>query len=241
VRHDRRMVAASADDYAWFTEQCAELADAYFITLVRGRTPDEVKERPGATTVGDWTLIVEPGAPREPGDPTLRELSRGTVLVAHGDSETTDPCFVWIRDGEVLLDFDPSSPAARRGSHPDGLVETLEQLGFDLAAEGPDEEWSGDARYRERALALGEQLTGVRLTLDDLRPQPAEPAAIPAPRTAPSAAPRRWSRADSWDEEYEIDDEDEFREDDEPDGDQEERDWPRLVVASARRLGRIFR
>ncbi|MFC7532544.1 DUF6461 domain-containing protein [Actinoplanes sp. GCM10030250] len=298
-------MVASAENYAWFTEQCAELADAYRLTLVRGRTPAEViellggtepipvtglqrlpgltgearAERPeasggvvrggfaGAAEFGDWTLIVEPAGAPDSGDQVVRdqvvrdqavrELSRGTELVSHSDDEHSDARFVWARDGEVLLDFDPSGGNTRRGSDPDRLVGILERLGFDPSgedSEATDAAWSHDSRYRERALALAEELSGVHLTLEALEtatffcaalPGPAAlelvgsgPAPIPAPRAAPE---RRGSRAESWDDEYEIDDVDDNGEDGDAEGDEEERDWPRLMAASARRIGKIFR
>ncbi|WP_157410990.1 DUF6461 domain-containing protein [Actinoplanes rectilineatus] len=262
----------SADDYAWFTEQCADLADAYCLTLVRGRTPAEAVETLGgrdpvpvtglralsgdpasaagfvaATAMGDWTLIVEPDGVR--GGDEARTLSRGTVLVSHYRSDGTDPRFVWARDGEIVLEFDPSSPEDRRGTDPDGLAEVLDRLGFQVGGEdAPDRNY--DDRYRERALALAEQLTGVRITLEDLEAatfqraalgeaSPAQPEAV-SPAARPS--PRPPARGEKWDEEYEVDDEDddELREDGDEDGDGE-REWPRLVAASARRIGRIFR
>ncbi|MEV6299660.1 DUF6461 domain-containing protein [Actinoplanes sp. NPDC051861] len=236
-------MVVSADDYAWFTEQCPELADGYRLTLVHGRATSGGAARGGAASgpiasglggaaavseLGEWTLIVEPDGVRGDGGRAVRELSRGTVVVAHSAS-----LFEWVRDGEVVLEFDPADAGNRRGSDPDGLVEVLERLGFDLSTDDADTVTAGDARHRERALALAEQLTGVRLNLESLpetaRNRPAQPAR--------PAAQRRWSRGDSWDDEYEIDDDDEFGAEDREEGDQEEREGPRL----ARRLGRLFR
>ncbi|MFF0376558.1 DUF6461 domain-containing protein [Actinoplanes missouriensis] len=198
------MVAVNADDYAWFTEQFAELADGHCLTLIRGRTPAEVIGRVGGTNptravgvrrltgesfvaaaeIGEWTLLLQPDG-RE-GTAAERDLSRGTVLVSHSATR-----FLWARDGGVVLRFDPADPSRRTGTDPDGLVEVLDGLGFDTTAAG-DEPGSGgvdDARLRERGLALAEQLTGVRLTLEAFEAltftraaaqSPAEPAATRA-------------------------------------------------------------
>ncbi|WP_229073113.1 DUF6461 domain-containing protein [Actinoplanes sp. DH11] len=182
-------------DYAWFTEQCAELAEACCLTLVRDRTPADVithlggtdparavglrrlTEQTGtefvaATTINNWTLIVGP-------EIEARRLSRGTTLVSHSGER-----FVWARDGEILLEFDPADPAHRSGSDPDGILTVLERLGFDIPAdntETADPNWTSDARQRERAMALAEQLTGVRLTLQLLESASFKHTPLPPP------------------------------------------------------------
>ncbi|WP_433828683.1 DUF6461 domain-containing protein [Actinoplanes sp. CA-015351] len=273
------MVAVSADDYAWFTEQCPEIAGTCRLTLVRGRTPTEVIEQLGGSTparsigvrrlteqleshparfvaaaaIDGWTLIVEPDT--EPDMRAGRQLSRETVLVAHSAES-----FLWARDGEILLQFDPADPAHRAGTDPNTLTPAMSRLGFDTG-EAPaadtdenssldgDAGWGDAARHRERSLALAEQLTGVRITLEALEAatfscaalpnhnEPGHPAAAEVPaaqsvtaQSVPSARPERW------DEEYDAPAEDDDWSDpdtDEPDGDTDDREWPRLVAKSA--------
>ncbi|MBB2947970.1 hypothetical protein FB565_007741 [Actinoplanes lutulentus] len=298
------MVAVSADDYAWFTEQYAEIAGTCRLTLVRGRTPTEVLEQLGgsaqASPIGvrhlteqltpatarfaaaaafdGWTLLVEPDrAPAsesdarssgdsesdtrasrddEPDARASRQLSRETVLVAHSAES-----FLWARDGEILLQFDPADPTHRTGTDPNTLTPALNRLGFDTGepttagSTDSDAGWGDAARHRERSLALAEQLTGVRITLEALEaatfscatlPTHDEPG-HPAPAGIPSAqsvaaqsvagqsaaeARRPSARPERWDEEYDAPAEDDDWSDpdtDEPDGDTDDREWPRLL------------
>ncbi|MEU8237594.1 DUF6461 domain-containing protein [Actinoplanes missouriensis] len=260
------MYAANADDYAWFTEQFAELADGHCLTLIRGRTPAEVIERVGGTNptravgvrrltgesfvaaaeIGEWTLLFQPDD-RE-GTASERELSRGTVLVSHSATR-----FLWARDGEVVLRFDPADPSRRSGTDPDGLVEVLDGLGFDTTTAGDEPGPGGvdDARLRERGLALAEQLTGVRLTLEAFEaltftraaaPSPAEAADQPEPATragwpataeSPQASSRRpAAKPERWDEEYDAPAEDwsDADSDDDEETDTDDREWPRLIA-----------
>ncbi|BBH66352.1 hypothetical protein ACTI_30370 [Actinoplanes sp. OR16] len=255
------MVAVSADDYAWFTEQYADLADAYCLTLVRGRTPAELLEQVGAVSpvrsvgvqrvtsfavaaasLGDWTLLIT-AAPVNG-----RHLSRGTVLVSHsGDA------FVWARDGELLLEFDPADATRRTGTDPDALVDVLDRLGFALSSDG-EGGWGSGALQRERSLALAEQLTGASLTLTALESttftcgtlplvsegQPAAgaagvvAAAAPARSTVPAArsGARPAAKAERWDEEYDAPDDDwsDAATDEDGETENDEREWPRLIA-----------
>ncbi|MEU4560262.1 DUF6461 domain-containing protein [Actinoplanes sp. NPDC023936] len=252
------MVAVSADDYAWFTEQFAELAGDHCLALIRGRTPAEVIAQVGGTNptravgarrltgssvvaaagVGDWTLLLQPD-----GRAAGRELSRGTVLVSHSATR-----FLWARDGEVVLQFDPADPSRRTGTDPDGLIEVLDSLGFDTTAAGdePGTGWGDDARQRERGLALAEQLTGVRMTLESFEaltftrataPFPVDPGADPVPRPRTTGSPQSASRRppvkpERWDEEYDAPAEEwsDADTDDEEEPDTEDREWPRLIA-----------
>lgn len=268
------MVAVSADDYAWFTEQCAELADAYSLTLVRGRTPGEVIEQldgrdanrsvglgrlpeqaaarggriVAAAALDGWTLVFEPRSATA--GRSGRLLSRGTVLVSH----STD-LFLWARDGEVLLEFDPADAGRRGGSDPDGLVEVLDRLGFDTASEDARDGWGDEARYRERSSALAEQLTGVPVTLAALEAATFTCATLPGHDEAGQAVPvaaetrrssglpaeprRAAAKPEKWDEEYDAPIDDDWSDadsDDDGEEDGEEREWPRLLSRVRRAL-----
>jgi hypothetical protein len=259
---DLVMVAVSADDYAWFTEQCADLADAFGVVLVRGRTPAEVVAASGdpkparavglhrltslpgpvvaATELDGWTLLLTPRSV-----PADRRLSRGTVLVAHAGDR-----FLWARDGEVLLEFDPADASRRSGSDPDGLLEILDRLGFDTAGgdgagPGDDGGWGDEVRHRERSLALAEQLTGVRITLEALEAATFTCGTLPDQPDAgrfsvaepPRVSARPAAKPERWDEEYDAPTEDdELSDEDEAEGDGDDREWPRLMA----RVRRVF-
>ncbi|MEU4694242.1 DUF6461 domain-containing protein [Actinoplanes sp. NPDC023714] len=185
------MVAVSADDYAWFTEQYAELAGGCYLTLVRGGTPAPLIEQlaatnpvravgvrrlasfPGpavaATALDGWTLLFTP-APVN-----ARRLSRGTVLVSHAAGT-----FLWARDGEIVLEFDPADATRRAGTDPDALIGMLETLGFTTTPDEDEGGWEDDVLHRERSLALAEHLTGFRLTAEALEATTFTCATLPA-------------------------------------------------------------
>jgi hypothetical protein len=183
---------ATADDYAWFEEEDSELAQAYCLTLVQNLTPEEVIGRlngsnvqqltgleqvhesagevTGAgfvavTVVDGWALIVEPNGIQGSRPAVGVQLSRGTVLVSHYLSVNMDSDFLFMRDGEVVLHFEPAAPRDRAGSHPDALVDVMEQIGFGVSGDG--EEHDSNA-FPAAAFALAEHLTGIRITSEIL-------------------------------------------------------------------------
>ncbi|QGN45545.1 hypothetical protein GKC29_00850 [Micromonospora sp. WMMC415] len=114
----------------------------------------------GATAFGDWALAVEPNGYLGTLDEVIVPLSKGTRLVSHFRNVNAVDHFFWLDDGDLRLHFEPLFPAGRDGSDPDGLVDVMRQVGFDLSEDD-------DASYElhtEAAFALAEHLTGVRLT-----------------------------------------------------------------------------
>ncbi|MFF4776802.1 DUF6461 domain-containing protein [Microtetraspora fusca] len=112
----------------------------------------------GVVPVGDWILIVEPsgflGVTRE----AIVPLSAGTRLVSHFRNVNSVNYFYWVEDGDIRLFFEPLSPSPRDGSDPDGLVEIMQQAGFDLRNGGNHNLFIG------AAFALAEHLTGIKVT-----------------------------------------------------------------------------
>ncbi|MEU4230748.1 DUF6461 domain-containing protein [Nonomuraea sp. NPDC026600] len=121
----------------------------------------------GAVAVEDWCLIVEPnggmGITRE----IMEPLSAGTRLVSHYRNVNAVSYFFWVEDGEIRLSFEPAIPDYRYGSDPDGLVEVMRQVGFDLQdGDQPDgiDPVDDFAARIGTVFALAEHLTGVKLT-----------------------------------------------------------------------------
>ncbi|MFR9777071.1 DUF6461 domain-containing protein [Micromonospora sp. MS34] len=112
------------------------------------------------TAIGEWVLVVEPNGYLGTLDKAIIPLSKGTRLVSHFRNVNAVDHFFWLDDGDLRLHFEPLFPTSRDGSDPDGLVEVMRQVGFDLSEDD-------DASYElhtEAAFALAEHLTGVRLT-----------------------------------------------------------------------------
>jgi hypothetical protein len=115
----------------------------------------------GAASVGEGTLIVEPNGFLGVTDQAIVPLSSGVQLVSHYRNVDAMDRFCWVVDGDIRLQFEPLFPVDRSGSDPDGLVDVMRQVGFDL---NPDEEERDYELHTEAAFALAEHLTGVRLT-----------------------------------------------------------------------------
>ncbi|WP_432943978.1 DUF6461 domain-containing protein [Kribbella sp. CA-253562] len=114
----------------------------------------------GATALDGGTLLVEYngflGTRRQLAGP----LSVGTDVATHSSNVDRDGNFLWLRDGEVRLEFDPMFPCWRSGSDPDSLVDVLREIGYDLS----DDEDHDYEHYTEKTMVLSEYLTGLRLT-----------------------------------------------------------------------------
>ena len=113
----------------------------------------------GVTAVGGWALAIEPNGYLGTLSEVIIPLSQGTRLISHFRNINAVDHFFWLEDGNRRLHFEPLFPTVRNGSDPDGLVEVMRQVGFDLSEDG--------ARYElhtEATFALAEHLTGIRLT-----------------------------------------------------------------------------
>jgi len=114
----------------------------------------------GVTSVGDWTLMVEANGWLGVSPELMAPISIGTTVVSHFRNVNAVDDFCWFQDGDVRLTFAPLSPYNRSGSDPDGLVDVMQQVGFDLS-DGEERDYG---MRTEAAFALSERITGVRLT-----------------------------------------------------------------------------
>ncbi|RMI47197.1 hypothetical protein EBO15_03145 [Actinomadura harenae] len=118
----------------------------------------------GATTVpgdgGDWTLAFEVNGYLGVVPELMVPVSMGTRLVTHRyNNGNGHGDFMWIEDGDLRLDFEPLFAFQRSGSAPDGLLDEMREIGFDL-----DPETDEIGPSTSGAFALAERLTGVRVT-----------------------------------------------------------------------------
>ncbi|TDD50890.1 hypothetical protein E1263_30505 [Kribbella antibiotica] len=116
----------------------------------------------GATQLDGWTLLIEWIGILGISMPVLLPLSEGTRVVSHYSNVDAEDWFYWMEDGTVRLRFEPLFPYHREGADPDGLVDVMEHVGFDLRS-GDDRDYS---LHTEATFALAEHLTGIRVTED---------------------------------------------------------------------------
>ncbi len=186
-------MVANAADYGWISEWCRGLFHvAYCLTMVRGLPREELLDRlhvgdrtlvlgaeatvipamdawsihggsgcyVGATDVGAWAVMLEPngwiGARRD----VVLALSEARTVVSHYRNVNALDSFYWAEDGALRLHFEPLFPTRREGTHAEEIVPAMRAVGFDLR-EGDQRSF---AEHTEAAFALGEYLTGQRLT-----------------------------------------------------------------------------
>ncbi len=114
----------------------------------------------GATQLDGWTLLLEWIGILGISMPVLLPLSEGTRVLSHYSNVDGEDWFYWLEDGDLRLRFEPFLADRREGSDPDGLVDVMEQVGFDLR---PLNERDPSLRT-PAAFALAEHLTGIRIT-----------------------------------------------------------------------------
>jgi uncharacterized protein DUF6461 len=137
-----------------------------------------------ATSVGQWSMLIEPGGFLCTEQPVVQALSKNGEMVSLYYNENNAPRFFWARDGVVLVDFDPLAAGWRGGAGPGRLDGELQRLGFDMSTEEidpSDPRWSYDELWQPRVLALMHHLTGVSLTGDLLQTAVFRCAAVPDP------------------------------------------------------------
>jgi hypothetical protein len=110
----------------------------------------------------DWALGLEVNGFLGVTPEVLVPLSAGTRVVSHYASEGVSS-FYWAEDGEIRLSFKPLDVESREGAEPDALLDTMQEVGFDLSDDGDNLDHPEAA-----AFALAERLTGVRVTADML-------------------------------------------------------------------------
>jgi hypothetical protein len=175
------------DDYGWFEDHGAALDSC--LTFVKGRDADAVirvlggeiiekingisgmyEQAPfdvaAVTELDGGVLIAEVFSMLGLDDTVVAALSTGGATVATVyHSQANDARFIWAADGVIRSDFDYGSAWYREGSDPDGLLDVITTLGFNLTEDDPDGlDFSVDEDASARAFALVEYLTGIRLT-----------------------------------------------------------------------------
>lgn len=118
------------------------------------------------TTVGDWTLLIEPIGYLGVTEERALPASAGTRWVSHYVNINGVNRFLWAEDRVKRLTFEPGSPDYRWGTTPDALLDAMHHIGFQFGDEISD---TADDLDTEAAFALAEHLTGVRITPELLR------------------------------------------------------------------------
>lgn len=118
----------------------------------------------GAFTVpgsgGEWTLALEFGGELGMRASFMEALSAGTRAVSHSSNGGKPMDFFhWYEDGVLRTTFEWA--ADRTGSTPDALNAAMREVGLN-----PDGAPEPGTDTKAAVLALGERLTGVRLTAD---------------------------------------------------------------------------
>lgn len=120
----------------------------------------------GATKVGDWAVVIEPGGWQIAVDTEIyTRVSQRTEVVSVCCHNYASDTFAYIVDGTPVVWFDPMFPDERSGSDPDRFVVEMRQSGLD-----PDNdlEGSGIDYPMERSFALASRITGLRFSPDIL-------------------------------------------------------------------------
>lgn len=110
------------------------------------------------TTVGAWTLLIEPNGYLGVTEERALLASAGANWVSHFVNINGVGTFLWAEDQVLRLCFDPMFPEDRWGTASDELLDVMERIGFHLAEEAPETDLSSSA-----AFALAEHLTGVAI------------------------------------------------------------------------------
>ncbi len=111
------------------------------------------------TTVGTWTLLIEPNGYLGVTEEQALPASAGTSWISHFTNINAVSTFLWAEDQVLRLCFDPMFPEDRWGADPDGLLAVIKRIGFRLDDDDPETDLSAPA-----AFALAEHLTGVAIT-----------------------------------------------------------------------------
>ncbi|CAL9676223.1 hypothetical protein SUDANB15_07783 (plasmid) [Streptomyces sp. enrichment culture] len=127
---------------------------------------DDTRQLIAMTTIGDWTLLVEPNGYLGVTEEKALPASAGTRWVSHFVNINGVDSFLWAEDTTNRLAFEPGFPDSRRGTTPDELLPAMHDIGFPF--------WEGTSDTAEdlsapAAFALAEHLTGVRITPELLR------------------------------------------------------------------------
>ncbi|WP_328493801.1 DUF6461 domain-containing protein [Streptomyces sp. NBC_00414] len=120
----------------------------------------------GMTSIGPWTLMVEPNGWHGVDEEKALPASVGTRWISHHDNSDAnyDGSFLWIENSDRLLQFGLRDAGRRHGGRPDELLDVIHRLGFAFPEEpATADDLDGDPAV-PAAFALAEHLTQVRLT-----------------------------------------------------------------------------
>lgn len=112
------------------------------------------------TTIGSWTLVIEPNGYLGVTEAVALPTSRGTRWVSHYDNHDGG-IFLWAQDTNQRLHFELDDPGHRTGSTADEHLDVIRHTGFEFPEEpAPTDDYSAASA----TLALADHLTQVRLT-----------------------------------------------------------------------------
>ncbi|MDX3539397.1 DUF6461 domain-containing protein [Streptomyces sp. MB09-01] len=113
------------------------------------------------TTVGAWTLLIEPNGYLGVTEERALPASAGTSWISHFVNINAVGTFLWAEDEVLRLCFDPMFPEDRWGTTPDELLDVMTCIGFHVDDGAPETEMDLSS---PAAFALAEHLTGVAIT-----------------------------------------------------------------------------
>ncbi|WP_251056677.1 DUF6461 domain-containing protein [Streptomyces sp. ISL-94] len=120
---------------------------------------DGARQLVAMTTVGAWTLLIEPNGYLGVTEDRVLPVSAGASWVSHFVNVNAVGTFLWAEDQVLRLCFDPMFAEDRWGTAPDELLDVMQRIGFHLEEENPETDLSSPA-----AFPLAEHLTGIAIT-----------------------------------------------------------------------------
>lgn len=122
---------------------------------------DDTRQLVAMTSIGDWTLLIEPNGYLGVTEEKVLPASVGTRWVSHFVNINGVDSFLWAEDGTSRLVFEPGVPDNRWGTSPEQLLEVMHHIGFPFREETSDTQ---ENLSEAAAFALAEHLTSVRIT-----------------------------------------------------------------------------
>ncbi|MFD6878555.1 MULTISPECIES: DUF6461 domain-containing protein [unclassified Streptomyces] len=117
----------------------------------------------GMTTLGPWTLMVEPNGRHGVNEEKALPASAGIRWISHYDNANANNggSFLWVEDTEVQLRFELHEAEYLTGTRAGDALAVIRRLGFTFPEE-PTE--TDDDLAVPAAFALAEHRTGIRVT-----------------------------------------------------------------------------
>jgi hypothetical protein len=141
------------------------------------------------TEADGWSAMVEENGFIGVTEHIMAAVSNGTTTVSHFRNVNALDGFLWLEDGEMILQFEPLFPRRRSGTRADDddIVAELIAAGFDVR-EGEERTFD---HHTEAAFAFAERITGVRVTPEFLgkATYTAGCAPLPPPPVRPISRP----------------------------------------------------